>query len=61
MDIRNGQFSDLEVAAILEFVRLRERTGERKLRFESNSNGISVWFAEPILLSELYPLYQVIW
>lgn len=56
-----GNFSHLEVAAILEFVRLRERTGERKLRFEGDEHGFSVWFADPISMSELYPLYRVVW
>jgi hypothetical protein len=56
-----GTFSDLEVKAILEFVRLRDRTGDRKLRFEIEETGFSVWYAEPICMSELYPLYRVVW
>ena len=58
-----GNWSDLEVSAILEFVRLRDRdkVKNRKLRFEGDTTGFSVWLAEPETMSELYPLYQVIW
>lgn len=56
-----GLFSDIEIAAVTEYVRLMHRTGDRKLKFEANVNGFSVWYAEPILLSELHPIYSVIW
>lgn len=52
--------TELEISAVLEYVKLRNRTKNRILRFEIDEFGYRVFFAEPLSLEELStPLYEV--
>ena len=55
-----ARISDVEIAAVMQFVRVYHRTGNRKLRFELDTHGFSVWYSEPTCASELYPVYEVL-